>query len=162
MQLFTNGRISVDMSTTTPAITAANFEKVFVRKCAASMAQMPRHSRPDQHQVAGEKYQDLATWREIAWKAFEKKRLGDSLWRAIVSLPMKYREVLFLRDVKDLDTGETAWILKITAGAVRARLLRARMQVYGTLLSFLLMSAHENTLVDCYRLFRGTESLAIR
>lgn len=124
---------------------------------------MQRHSRPDERLVAGEKYQDLATWREIAWKAFEKKRLGDSLRRAIVSLPMKYRGVLFLRDVKSLDTAETAWILNITAGAVRARLLRARMQVYGTLMSFLLMRANANSLVDCYRPFRGTESsLAIR
>jgi len=162
MQLFTSVRISVDMSTTTPAITAASFEKVFVRGCPASIAHMQRHSRPDEHLVAGEKYQDLATWREIAWKAFEKKRLGDSLRRAIVSLPMKYREVLFLRDVKNLDTEETAWILNITAGAVRARLLRARMQVYGTLMSSLLRRAHENSLVDCYSLFRGTESLAIR
>ena len=152
----------MDMSTTTPAITAASFEKVFVRRCAASIAYMQRHSRTDEHLVAGEKYQDLATWREIAWKAFEKKRLGDSLRRAIVSLPMKYREVLFLRDVKNLDTAETAWILNITAGAVRARLLRARMQVYGTLMSSLLMRADENSLVDCYRLFRGTESLTIR
>jgi len=162
MQLFTSVRILVDMSTTTPAITAASFEKVFVCRRAASITHIQRHTPPDEHLVAGEKYQDLATWREIAWKAFEKKRLGDSLRRAIVSLPMKYREVLFLRDVKNLDTAETAWILNITAGAVRARLLRARMQVYGTLMSSLLMRAHENGLVDCYRLFRGTESLAIR
>src|SRR5260370_18768814 len=135
MQLFTSVRISVERSTTTPAITAASFEKVFVRGCPGSIAHMQRHSRPDEHLVGGEKYQDLATWREIAWKAFEKKRLGDSLRRAIVSLPMKYREVLFLRDVKNLDTGETAWILNTTAGAARARLLRARKKVYDKLLS---------------------------
>src|SRR6266446_1709994 len=99
MQLFTRVRISVDMSTTTPAITAASFEKVFVRRCAASIAHRERHTPPDEHLVAGEKYQDLATWREIAWKAFEKKRLGDSLRRAIVSLPMKIQGSAFLRDV---------------------------------------------------------------
>lgn len=150
------------MSTTTPAITAASFERVFLRRCATSITHVQRHAPPDEHLVAGEKYQDLSTWREIAWESFEKKSLGDSLRRAIVSLPMKYREVLFLRDVKNLDTAETAWILNITAGAVRARLLRARMQVCGTLMSSLLMRAHENSLVDCYRLFRCTESLAIR
>src|SRR5207245_5016756 len=98
------------------------------------------------------------------WKAIEKKRLGDSLRRAILSLPMQYREVLFLRDVKNLDTGETAWILNITAGAVRARLLRARIQVCGTLASSLLTRARENSLVSCYRLFVGSESepVAIR
>jgi RNA polymerase sigma factor (sigma-70 family) len=156
MQLFTSGRISVDMSTTTPAITAASFEKVFVRRCAASITHIQRHTPPDEHLVAGEKYQDLANWREIAWKALEKKKLGDSLRRAIVSLPIKYREVLFLRDVKNLDTSETAWILNITAGAVRARLMRARMQVYSALASSLLMRARDKSLVNCYRLFRGT------
>src|ERR1041384_4526806 len=162
MQLFTCACISRGMSTTTTAITAASIEKVFVRNWTASITRLRRHSSPDQYLVAEEKYQDLPAWREIAWKALEKKRLGDSLRRAIVSLPIQYREVLFLRDVKNLDTAETAWILNVTAGAVRARLLRARMQVYGTLMSSLLMRTHENSLVDCYRLLRGTESLAIR
>jgi len=158
MQLFTGARISLDMSTTTLPITAASFEKVFVRNWAASITRFQRHSSPDEYLVAEEKYQDLATWREIAWKALEKKELGDSLRRAIVSLPIKYREVLFLRDVKNLDKAETAWILNITAGAVRARLLRARMQVYGTLKSSLLMRVRYKSLVNRYRLFRGTES----
>src|SRR5882672_3648288 len=86
MQLFTSVRILVDMSTTTPAITAASFEKVFVCRRAASITHIQRHTPPDEHLVAGEKYQDLATWREIAWKAFEKKRLGNSLRRAIVPI----------------------------------------------------------------------------
>ncbi len=164
MQLFTSARISLDMSTTTLAITAASFEKVFVGSWAASITRLQTHSPPDEYLVAEEKYQDLANWREIAWKALEKEKLGDSLRRAIVSLPIKYREVLFLRDVKNLDTAETAWILNITVGAVRARLLRARIQVCGTLTSSLLMRARDKSLVNCYRLFRRTESerVAIR
>src|SRR5246127_5932077 len=127
MQLFTSTCISRGMSTTTTAITAASFEKVFVRNWAASIVRLQRHSSPNQYLVAKETYHDLAAWREIAWKALEKKSLGDSLRRAIVSLPMQYREVLFLRDAKNLDTAETAWVLNITAGAVRVRLLRARI-----------------------------------
>lgn len=162
MQLFTSACILRGMSTTTTAITAASFEKVFVRSWAASITRFQGRSSPEEYLVAEEKYQDLANWREIAWKEFEKKKLGDSLRRAIVSLPMKYREVLFLRDVKNLDTAETAWILNITAGAVRARLLRARIEVCGTLTSSVLARAHDNSLLSCYRLFGGTESLAIR
>lgn len=146
------------MNTTTTAITAASFERVFVRNWAARITRLRRHSSPDQYLVAEENYQDLVAWREIAWKALEKKRLGDSLRRAIVSLPVQYREVVFLRDVKNLDTAETAWILNITAGAVRARLLRARMQVCGTLTSSLLMRTRDKSLSNCYRLFLGTES----
>src|ERR1700756_424226 len=164
MQLFTCACISRGMSTTTTAITAASFEKVFVRNWAANITRLQRHSSPDEYLVAEEKYQDLPVWREIAWKALEKKRLGDSLRRAIVSLPIQYREVLFLRDVKNLDTAETAWILNITSGAVRVRLLRARIQVCGTLTSSLLTRARENSLVNYYRLFVGSESklVAIR
>ena len=81
-----------------------------------------------------------------------------------MSLPMQYREVLFLRDVKNLDTAETSWNLNITAGSVRARLLRARIQVCGTLTSSLLTRVRDNSVVNCYRLFGGTklEPVAIR
>ncbi len=164
MQLLMNVRISLDMNIATLLTTAASFEKVFVRNWAASIARLQRHSSPNEYLVTEEKYQDLANWREIAWKALAEKNLGDSLRRAIVSLPIKYREVLFLRDVKNLDTAETAWILNITAGAVRARLLRARMQVCGTLTSSLLIRTRDKSFVNCYRLFRSTESepVAIR
>ena len=152
------------MNTTTPPITAASFEKVFVRNWTARITRLQSHSSPDEYLVAEEKYQDLANWREIAWKALEEKKLGDSLRRAIVSLPKKYREVLFLRDVKNLDTAETAWVLNITAGAVRARLLRARMQVCGALTSSPLMRVRYQSVASCYPLFRGAESepVAIR
>jgi DNA-directed RNA polymerase specialized sigma24 family protein len=83
--------------------------------------------------VANEKYQDLANWRVVAWKALEKKKSDDAFRRAIESLRINYRKVLFLRDVKNFDTAETAWILAITAGLVRTRLSRARTHVCGTL-----------------------------
>jgi predicted DNA-binding protein (UPF0251 family) len=61
--------------------------------------------------------------------------LGNTLPRAIEGLSVKYREVLFLRDVKNLNTAETAWVLGITVGAARSRLLKARMQVRDALAS---------------------------
>jgi hypothetical protein len=56
-----------------PKITEASFERVFVRNWAASITRMQRHSSPDEYLVAEEKNQDLAIWREIAWKALEKR-----------------------------------------------------------------------------------------
>src|SRR5260370_24988807 len=106
------------MRKTTLPITAASFEKVFVRSPAATVSRLQR-------------------WRQIARKAIEKEQLGDALRRAIVSLPTQQREVLFLRDVKNLEDDETAWILGITTGAVRARLRGARMQVRDALTSSL-------------------------
>ena len=64
--------------------------------------------------------------------------MGDRLRRAIETLSGKYREVLFLQDVKNLSTAETAWVLNITVGAVRYRLLRARMRVRDALATRLL------------------------
>ena len=109
-------------------------------------------------------HQGLADWRVIVWEALGKKELGDLLRRSIVSLPLKHRTVLFLRDVKNLDTEETAWILNISAGAVRARLQRARMHVYDALLTPLFGRTGETAsgYSSFCRMFRAPELLTIR
>ncbi len=113
------------MSTKALPVTAVSFEKVF----AAVEAKRPHTRRQGS---------TLTDWREIAWAALERKKLGDTLRRAIETLSVKFREVLFLQDVKNLNTVETAWVLNITVGAVRYRLLRARMRVRDALTSRLL------------------------
>ena len=123
------------MSTKTLPVTAASFEKVFAAMAAKGTVR--RRLR------AGKIAKDLAGWREIAWEALERKKLGDTLRRAIEALSAKYREVLFLQDVKNLNTAETAWVLDIPVGAVRSRLQRARMQVRGALASSLLPNPGE-------------------
>jgi DNA-directed RNA polymerase specialized sigma24 family protein len=118
------------MSTKTLPVTAGSFEKVF-----AAVATKQPHMRRQRN--------TLTDWREIAWAALERKKLGDRLRRAIESLSVKYREVLFLQDVKNLSTAETAWVLNITVGAVKYRLLRARMRVRDALASRLLPKTSE-------------------
>jgi len=118
------------MSTKTLPVTAASFEKFFA--AIATERTLSRRSR------SGKIARDLADWREIAWEALRRKKLGDALWRAIETLSVKYREVLFLQDVKNLSTAEIAWVLNISVGAVRYRLLRARMRVRDALASRLL------------------------
>jgi predicted DNA-binding protein (UPF0251 family) len=147
------------MATKTLPITAVSFEKVFLRNAFNGTTCHREHRNADEYMLKTAKWhQGLVDWREIACKAFEKKELGDALWRAIVSLPMKYREVLFLVDVKNLNTAETAWILNITTGAARARLLRARLQVYSALSSSLFLRTCYRILRNIYRSYRGTES----
>ncbi len=127
------------MSTKTLPVTAGSFEKVF-----AAVATKRPHTR--------RLGSSLTDWREIAWAALERKKLGDTLRRAIETLSVKYREVLFLQDVKNLSTAETAWVLDITVGAVRYRLLRARMRVYDALASRLLpkLSQKNSDLANSY------------
>jgi len=109
----------MDMRTTTISITAESFEKVFVRSAT---------NRIGSH-VTKKHYLNWTDWRDIARKALHNKELGPALRNAVLSLPTKYREVLFLRDVKNLDTDEAAWVLGITGGAVKAWLSRARTLV---------------------------------
>lgn len=52
--------------------------------------------------------------------------LDDSLWKAIDSLPVEYREVLVLRDVEGMTYDDIARLLEIRIGTVKSRLFRAR------------------------------------
>lgn len=52
--------------------------------------------------------------------------LRRDLVRALESLPRIYREVLILRDVRELTAAETAQHLDLTVDAVKSRLHRAR------------------------------------
>jgi RNA polymerase sigma-70 factor, ECF subfamily len=76
---------------------------------------------------------DLADWREIPTETLERKELRETLLQALAELPAKYREVLILRDVQNLDTAETARVLNISIVAVKSRLLRARLQMRDAL-----------------------------
>lgn len=50
----------------------------------------------------------------------------ESVRRAVLSLPAKYREVVVLCELQDVSYGETAEILGCAIGTVRSRLHRAR------------------------------------
>ncbi len=127
------------MSTKTLPITAASFQKVFTALAT---------KRPPTRRQGN----TLTDWRDIAWEALRRKKLGDTLRHAIEALSVKCREVLFLQDVKNLNTAETAWVLNITVGAVRYRLLRARMRVRDALASRLLpkLSQKNSDLANSY------------
>jgi len=76
---------------------------------------------------------DFADWREIPSEALQRKELGDALKRALAALPEKYREVLILRDIQHLSIEEASQVLGISAGNVKTRLLRARLQMRDAL-----------------------------
>jgi RNA polymerase sigma-70 factor (ECF subfamily) len=73
--------------------------------------------------------QDFADWREIPLEELERKEVRELLSRALASLSDKYRDVFILRDVEQLSIGETAAALQISEGAVKTRLLRARLML---------------------------------
>ena len=72
---------------------------------------------------------DFTDWREIPSEALERKEIREKLVAALGSLAQKYREVFVLRDVEHMSIEDTAQALGISAGAVKTRLLRARLML---------------------------------
>ena len=71
----------------------------------------------------------LTDWREVPSEALERKELRELLQGAVNQLPQMYREVLVLRDVRELNIAESAQLLGISEGLVKIRLLRARLRL---------------------------------
>ena len=65
-------------------------------------------------------------WRTEGLDPAEQDELRDLVLRSIHSLPEGHRNVLLLRDIENLDTEEAAQLLRISPGAVKTRLHRAR------------------------------------
>ncbi len=59
----------------------------------------------------------------------DQQEKTQAIQQAILSLPLKYREVIVLRHLQDLSYIEIANILKLPAGTVKVRLYRAREQL---------------------------------
>ena len=55
------------------------------------------------------------------------QELGETLKKAILKLPTKYRIVLVLRDLEGFSTNETANILNLSSANIKVRLHRARL-----------------------------------
>jgi RNA polymerase sigma-70 factor (ECF subfamily) len=67
--------------------------------------------------------------RESPSEALERTELREILARALQSLSETDREVVVLRDVQELSIAETAEILGVREGAVKSRLMRARLRL---------------------------------
>jgi len=73
--------------------------------------------------------QDFADWRPNPEELYARTELEEILQSSARALPPIFRTVFFLRDVEGLSTEETADLLDISVGAVKARLFRARMHL---------------------------------
>ena len=68
-------------------------------------------------------------WRTNPEKLYGKLELRRIIETAIESLPAIYREVFVLRDIEEFSADEAAEIIGITVGALKSRLLRARLMM---------------------------------
>jgi RNA polymerase sigma-70 factor (ECF subfamily) len=83
--------------------------------------------------TSGHHRQSMSRWRQPADDQLQCEETRTLVRRCIDMLPDDFRSVLLLRDIEELNTEETAAMLKITPGAVKTRLHRAR-QALRTLL----------------------------
>ena len=74
----------------------------------------------------GEWIDDPVTWTDTTETILERRDSREMVRRCIERLPEKYRSVLLLRDIEELDTDEAALSLAVSANTVKVRLHRAR------------------------------------
>ncbi len=94
-----------------------------------------RKHKPEGYSIDEENEDEDITPRQIAsWDALPEKSLMNSetlryLQSAVMRLPETLRSVFLLRDTEEFSVKETAEALGITEGAVKVRLLRARLKL---------------------------------
>jgi RNA polymerase sigma-70 factor (ECF subfamily) len=64
-----------------------------------------------------------------AEELYMNRTYTDSIWRLVMKLPPKYREVLILDAQYDMPLMEIALLLQISMGTVKSRLYRARAKM---------------------------------
>ncbi len=88
---------------------------------------VPLHEEdPDDPSALAE---EVADWRPDPEQLYSRNELRAILARALAGLPQHYSTVFLLRDVEGFSTAETAEALGLSVTAVKARLLRARLQL---------------------------------
>jgi RNA polymerase sigma-70 factor (ECF subfamily) len=72
---------------------------------------------------------DYADWKPNPEQTLAREEMEQILRNAIQGLPPGFRAVFHLRDVEGLSTEETARLLNLSVGAVKARLFRGRLKL---------------------------------
>ena len=105
---------------------AVNEALMKLRKRRASKEVPVEDSEDDEGAVT---VREFADWKPNPEQQFARAELEEILRNAIRALPPSFRTVFYLRDVEDLSTEETADLLNLSVGAVKARLFRARLRL---------------------------------
>ena len=93
----------------------------------------------------GEWIDDPATRTDATETILERRDSREMVRRCIERLPDKYRCVLLLRDIEELDTDETARALATSANTVKVRLHRARQALKTLIERQSALQAHDSS-----------------
>ncbi len=105
---------------------AVNEGLMKLRKQRSDKSEPLEDAVDDDGQLMPREFRD---WRPNPEQLLGQEQMQALLLNAANTLPAGLRTVFFLRDVEELSTEETAEALGLTAGAVKARLFRARMRL---------------------------------
>jgi RNA polymerase sigma-70 factor (ECF subfamily) len=72
---------------------------------------------------------EVADWKPNPEQIYAQAEIEKILRDTAQTLPASYRTVFLLRDVENLSTAETASVLNLSEGTVKARLFRARLML---------------------------------
>lgn len=109
---------------------AVNEGLMKLRKRRSDKSEPLEDAVDDEGQVMPREFRD---WKPNPEQQVGQEEMEGILLQAAEDLPPSLRAVFFLRDVEELSTEETAEMLNLTTGAVKARLFRARLQLRETL-----------------------------
>lgn len=121
------------------ALLSTWLHRIVVNSCLMKLRSRRRHAEADLEEYLpqfledGHQVPSSVPWTESAQTVLERTELCAHVRECIHRLPDSYREVLLLRDIEELSTGETAELLGISSNAVKIRVHRAR-QALRTLL----------------------------
>lgn len=79
---------------------------------------------------------NIQAWQDNPEQSYSKEEMRRLLEQQIMKLPGKYRLVLMLRDIEELSTVEAANALELSIPALKARLVRARLMLRESLVSY--------------------------
>jgi RNA polymerase sigma-70 factor, ECF subfamily len=110
----------------------------WITRIAVNEALMKLRKRRNSKEVGMEDSEDdngdvqvreFADWKPNPEQQFAQTELEEILQSAANTLSPGFRTVFYLRDVEGLSTEETADLLNLSIGAVKARLFRARLRL---------------------------------
>jgi RNA polymerase sigma-70 factor (ECF subfamily) len=105
-------------------------QKRQARKDFASLDDSREIPEPSEEQFAPRRFE---TWRADPEKQYGRQELRRMIEDAVQSLPAIYREAFVLRDIEEMSAEDAAETIGVTVGALKSRLLRARLMMRETL-----------------------------
>ena len=78
----------------------------------------------------------IQAWQENPEDSYSREELRKLVEKEVMKLPLKYRVALILRDLEELSTEEAANALGLTIPGLKARVLRGRLMLRESMVSY--------------------------